>query len=311
MPYIFIFLKLLIFKIVTHAMFNLKPLQNLISPSKSSNVFNTKTKIVLFILSATIFMLYLSSFSVYQGQTALVFSMGELIETTQKTGLHFKLPTPLASVAKIDRRIQTLNTASDVTIKTLDQKNIVIDSFIQWRIFNPKIFYLRFKGNTADAEQLIATTVRDAMNPVLSQRNLKAIMADDPDAISTDIRRIIYAKLIDIGLEVVDVRLKHIGFVPEIMDSIFDRMKSDQSNAIKQQQIQGETTSETIRLQAKGESDKIIAEAYQVSQTIKGEGDAAASTIYADAVGNNTEFYNFYRSLEAYRATLALSLIHI
>lgn len=284
-------------------MFNLKSLQNLIKTSKNANSSNTK--IPLLVLVAVAFVLYLSSFSVYQGQTALVFSMGEPIETTQQTGLHFKLPTPLASVTKIDRRIQILTIPNDITIKTLDQKSVVIDSFIQWRIFNPKIFYLRFKGNTADAEQLIATTVRDAMNPVLSQRTLKAIMADDRDAISTDIRRVIYAKLIDIGLEVVDVRLKHIGFVPEIIDNVFERMKSEQSNAVKQQQIQGEIASETIRLQAKGESDKITAEAYQVSQTIKGEGDAAASAIYADAVGNNTEFYNFYRSLEAYRTTLA------
>ncbi len=284
-------------------MFNLKSPKNLIKTSKNASIFNTK--IPLLVLSTVAFIVYLSSFSVYQGQTALIFSMGELIETTQKTGLHFKLPTPLASVVKIDRRIQILNIPSGVTIKTSDPKNVVVDSFIQWRIFNPKVFYLRFKGKAADAEQLIVTTVRDAMNPVLSQRTLKAIMADDHDAISTDIRRLIYAKLIDTGLEVVDVRLKHIGFVPEIVDSVFERMKSDQSNAIKQQQIQGETASETIRLQAKGESDKIIAEAYQVSQTIKGEGDAAASAVYADAVGNNTEFYNFYRSLEAYRATFA------
>ncbi|MEN9911694.1 MAG: protease modulator HflC [Pseudomonadota bacterium] len=284
-------------------MFNLKSLQNLIKTSKNSNGFSTKMP--LLVLSILVFIVYLSSFNVYQGQTALVFSMGELIEMTQKTGLHFKLPTPLASVTKIDRRIQTFSIPNDITIKTLDQKSIVIGSFVQWRIFNPKIFYLRFKGNTADAEQLIATTVRDAMNPVLSQRNFKAIMADDRDAISTNIRRVIYAKLIDIGLEVVDVRLKYIDFVPEIMDSVFERMKSEQSNAVKQQYIQGETASETIRLQAKGESDKITAEAYQTSQAIKGEGDAAASAVYADTVGNNTEFYNFYRSLEAYRAILS------
>jgi modulator of FtsH protease HflC len=282
-------------------MFNSKSTPNLDKSTKNTRKFNAKSALLGACFLSLLF--YGSTFIVYPGQTALVFSMGELTHITQTPGLQVKLP--LASVNKIDRRIQILNSPKPLNIKTLDQKNMVVDSFIQWRIFDPKTFYLRFKGNAAGAEQLINTTVHDAMNPVLAQRNLKSIMVDEGNTISTDVRRAVYPKLIDMGVEVLSVQFKHIGFMPEAIDSVFERMKSQQASAVKSQHTQAELDSETIRLEAKGESDKIIAEAYQAAQVIKGEGDAQASKIYADTVGNNTEFYSFYRSLEAYRASFA------
>jgi modulator of FtsH protease HflC len=265
--------------------------------------FSLKRRLIL--LSLSVWLLYLCTFSVRPGQTALVFSVGELIETTSVTGLHFKLPSPLQTTSLIERRVQTLllGVPDSLKIQTADQQPLEIDSLIKWRIFNPQAFYLRFHGSNADAENFINHIVYDAMNPVLTKRSLKAIAADDRDAISFEIRSRVYSTLIDLGIEVMDVQLKRLSIPANAIDTVLVRMKSDLQNAANQQRTQGVTHSEEIRAKADLEREKTIANAYQQAQTIKGEGDASASDIYAESFGKNPEFYAFQRSLDAYRAS--------
>lgn len=276
--------------------------QDLSKNIKKTSVFTIKT--LLIGLLTIIVGGYLCTFKVYPGQTALVFSMGELIESTEKTGLHFKLPSPLAWAKIIDRRIKIVNSPENIAIKTLDKKNIMVDSFTQWRIFDPKKFYLRFKNNTVNAEQLITTLVRDSLNTILSQRTFTSILIADRNEISVLIRQAMYEKLIDIGIDAVSVQIKYIGHMPEVVDSVFDRMKNNQINAVKQQSIEADLFSQTIHIEANNDSDEIIAQANQHAQTIKGEADASVSELYANAI-TDKEFYNFYRSLEAYRTGFA------
>jgi modulator of FtsH protease HflC len=264
--------------------------------------FFTPKKMLLGV-GTVLFALYLCTFSVKQGQAALVFSMGELTEIRQAAGLHFKQPYPLESVETIELRVQTIAAPIAAKLQTSDQKHLEIDSFIQWRIFNPKAFYLRFHGANMrrDAETFIASLVREGLTSAINQRTFKAVTSEARDAISVDIRTKAYAQLLDIGVEMLDVQLPRINFLPEASDTVLTRMKSSLQNTANQHRAKGLADSEQIRADGEAERERLIAEAYRQAQITKGEGDANASAVYAASFGANPEFYGFQRSLEAYR----------
>jgi modulator of FtsH protease HflC len=259
----------------------------------------------LYILLALVsaFLFYACTYVVEQSKYAVVFALGEIKEIVDQPGLHFKLPAPLQNVVTFERRILTIDTPDSERVQTSEKKNLQVDSFVKWRILDPKAFFVSFRGNEAEAEARITTLVRDAMNQAINKRTVNDVTSRERDKIMEEIRGSVQERLKAVGVEVIDVRLKRVDFVPEISESVFNRMTAERKRVANEQRSSGAAEGEKIRAEAERERDQILADAYRKAQVIKGEGDAQASAVYASSFGANPEFYSFYRSLEAYRAS--------
>ncbi len=259
------------------------------------------------IISAVFFALFLGMlassmlFVVDQRQFAIIFALGEVKEVVTEPGLKFKLPPPFQNVAYYDKRILTIDTPDSDRFITSEKKNLVVDSFIKWRISDPKLYYVSVQGREADAVYRIQQSLKDALNNEIGKRTVNDMVSGVRDRVMQDIRIKVNEDTKKIGVEIVDVRLKRVEFSDEIKDSVFKRMESERKRVANELRSTGSADGEKIRADADRQRSVIIAEAYRDAQRIQGEGDAKASAIYAQAFGQNPEFYNFYRSLEAYR----------
>ena len=240
-------------------------------------------------------------FVVDQRQYAIIFALGEVKEVVTEPGLKFKLPPPFQNVAYYDKRILTIDTPDSDRFITSEKKNLVVDSFIKWRISDPKLYYVSVQGREVDAVYRIQQSLKDALNNEIGKRTVNEMVSGVRDRVMQDIRTKVNEDTKKIGVEVVDVRLKRVEFSDEIKDSVFKRMESERKRVANELRSTGQAESEKIRADADNQREVIIAEAYRDAQRIQGEGDGKASVIYAQAFGQNPEFYNFYRSLEAYR----------
>jgi modulator of FtsH protease HflC len=253
--------------------------------------------LVALLLAST--MLYI----VPQTQYAAVFALGEIKEIKTEPGLYFKLPPPLQNVQYFDKRILTIDTPDAERVQTSEKKNLAIDSFIKWRIIEPKVFFQSFQGSERGAEERITALVRDSMQQAINRRTVNDVTSRERDKIMEEVRSAVQERIKDLGVEVVDVRLKRVDFVPEISESVFNRMKAERNRVANEQRSTGAAEGEKIRADADRQREVILAEAYRDAQKLRGEGDAKASTIYASAFSINPEFFSFYRSLEAYRSS--------
>jgi membrane protease subunit HflC len=240
-------------------------------------------------------------FVVDQRQYAIVFALGEVKEVVNQPGLHFKLPPPFQNIQYFDKRILTIDTPDSDRFITSEKTNLVVDSFVKWRISDPKQYYVSVQGREADAVYRIQQSLKDALNNEISKRTVHDMVSGEREKVMLDIRNKVNNDASKIGVEVVDVRLKRVEFSDEIRDSVFKRMESERKRVANELRSTGFADSEKIRADADRQREVILAEAYRDAQRIKGDGDAKASAIYAGAFGQNPEFYSFYRSLEAYR----------
>lgn len=236
-----------------------------------------------------------------QRQYAIVFALGEVKEVVKEPGLHMKLPPPLQNVAYYERRIMTIDTPDADRFITSEKKNLVVDSFVKWRIVDPKLYYVSVQGREADAVYRIQQSLKDALNNEISKRTVNEMISGVRDKVMQDISAKVNGDASKIGVEIVDVRLKRVEFSDEIKDSVFKRMESERKRVANELRSTGFADGEKIRADADRQREVILAEAYKDAQRIKGDGDAKASATYAAAFGQNPEFYSFYRSLEAYR----------
>jgi modulator of FtsH protease HflC len=243
------------------------------------------------------------AFIVDQRQFAIVFALGQVNKVITEPGLHFKLPPPFQNVVYLDKRILTIDTPQQDRVQTSEKKNLLIDSFVKWRINDPRRYWVSFLGNERAAQERIQTLVRDALNQAVNKRTVNDVTSRERDRAMEEIRVAVQERVKDVGVEIVDVRLKRVDFVPEISDSVFRRMESERKRVANEQRSIGSAEGEKIRADADRQKEVLLAEAYKQAQTIKGEGDAKASAIYAQSFGQNPEFFGFYRSLEAYRAS--------
>jgi membrane protease subunit HflC len=256
--------------------------------------------IVGLVLAAVLFRA--SAFIVDQRQFAIVFALGQIKEVISAPGLHFKLPI-INNVVFLDRRILTIDTPTPDRVQTSEKKNLLVDSFVKWRIQDPRRYWVSFQGNERAAQERINTLVRDAMNQAVNKRTVNEVTSRERDRAMEEIRLAVQERVKDVGVEIVDVRLKRVDFVPEISDSVFRRMEAERKRVANEQRSIGAAEGEKIRADADRQREVLLAEAYRQAQQIKGEGDAKASAIYASAFGQSPEFFTFYRSLEAYRAS--------
>ncbi len=241
-------------------------------------------------------------FIVDQRQSAIVFAFGQIKDVVSEPGFHFKLPPPFQNVVYLDRRILTIDTPQSDRVQTSEKKNLLVDSFIKWRISDPRRYWVSFGNSERAAEERISTLVRDAMNQAINKRTVNDVTSRERDKAMEEIRIAVQERVKDVGVDIVDVRLKRVDFVPEISESVYRRMESERKRVANEQRSIGAAESEKIRADADRQKEVLLAEAYRDAQRIKGQGDAQAADIYAKAFGKDPEFYAFYRSMDAYRA---------
>lgn len=242
-------------------------------------------------------------FVVDQRQYAIVFALGEVKNVISEPGLHFKLPPPFQNVIFLDKRILTLDTPDADRFITAEKKNILVDAFVKWRIVDPRLYYVSFSGDERSAQNRMAQIVKASLNEEITKRTVREVISGERGKVMDGIQKKVTEEAKQIGVEIVDVRLKRVDYVEQINASVFDRMKSERARVANELRSTGAAESEKIRADADRQRTVILAEAYRDAEQVRGEGDAKASQIYAQAFGQNAEFYKFYRSLEAYRAS--------
>ena len=240
-------------------------------------------------------------FVVDQRQYAIVFAMGEVKEIIEEPGLYFKLPAPMQNVLFLDKRILSTETHEPDRIITAEKMNILVDSYVKWRIVDPKLFYVSFGGDEQRTQDRMAQIVKAALNDEITKRTVSEVISGNRDEMMAAVKNKRARETEHIGVEIIDVRLKRVDYVEQINHSVFERMKSERTRVANELRSIGEAESEKIRADADKQRTVILAEAFRDAEKIKGEGDAKAARIYASAFGKNPEFYRFYRSLEAYK----------
>lgn len=242
-------------------------------------------------------------FVVDQRQVGVVYALGEIKEVITEPGLKFKLPPPFQNVVFLDKRVQTLDSPETRPIFTAEKKSLVIDWLVKWRINEPRQFIRNNGADFRNLENRLAPVVQAAFNEEITKRNVTAVLATEREKVMNDVQIRLTEEAKDFGIEIVDVRIKRVDFVADITDSVYRRMESERKQVANELRSQGAADGEKIRADADRQREVIIAEAYRDAQKVKGEGDAKASALYADAFGRDPQFAQFYRSLEAYRAS--------
>lgn len=242
----------------------------------------------------------MSLFTVDQRQNAMVFRLGEVVSVKREPGLYFKLPV-VDNVRFYDVRILTMDSDEAERFLTSEKKNVLVDSFVKWRIVDVKQYYISVNGDEARARIRLSQTVNDSLRAEFGKRTIHDVVSGERDKIMDLMRERVDDDARKIGIEVLDVRLKRVDLPQEVSESVYRRMEAERKRVANELRSLGFAESEKIRADADRQRQVIIAEAYRDAQRIKGEGDAKASAIYARAFQQNPEFYAFYRSLDAYR----------
>ena len=247
-------------------------------------------------------LLSMSTFVVDQRQAAIVFQLGEVMRLDTTPGLKFKLPL-VQNVRFFDSRILTLDAAEPERFITAEKKNVLVDSYVKWRIFDVKQYYISVGGDEARAQTRLMQTVNSALREEFGKLTIHDVVSGKRDELMRVVQEKTDGDARKIGVEVLDVRLKRVDFPVEISGSVYSRMEAERKRVANELRATGNAESEKIRADADKQRQVILANAYRDAQKIKGEGDAKATALYAAAFGRNTEFFSFYRSLEAYKQT--------
>jgi membrane protease subunit HflC len=263
---------------------------------------NMKKNLPLIVITALVILvtMVMTAFTVDQRQAAIRFRLGEVVDVHTKPGLYFKVPF-IENIRIYDTRIQTLDTKDAERIQTSEKNNVLVDSFVKYRIIDVKQFFVSTRGDLAAAEVRLAQSINNDLRDEVSQRTLAEVISGEREKIMENLRTKADKDARSIGIEVLDVRLKRVDLVPEISDDVYKRMDSERKRVANELRATGSGEADKIKADAERQRTVILAEAYRDAQKTKGEGDAQAARIYGQAFGRNAEFYSFYRSMEAYR----------
>jgi membrane protease subunit HflC len=242
-------------------------------------------------------------FSVDQRQNAIVFQLGEVKEVIVKPGLHFKWPL-IQNVRLFDMRILTFDDAEPLRFITSEKKPVLVDSFVKWRIVDVKQYYVSVQGDELRAATRLKQTISGGLQNEFGSRTVHEVVSGERDKIMDEVRVKADQELRrDLGVELVDVRLKRVDLPQEVSESVYRRMEAERKRIANDLRSTGGAEAEAIRADADRQREVILANAYRDAQKTKGEGDAKSAATYARAFSENAEFYAFYRSMEAYRST--------
>jgi modulator of FtsH protease HflC len=255
---------------------------------------------LLIVLLVALVLLTMSAYTVDQREYAMVFRLGEIVSVKKEPGLYFKMPL-VENVRYFEKRIVTLDWVEPDRFITSEKKNVLVDSFVKWRIIDPAKYYVSVRGDERQAEARLSQTVNDGLRAEFGKRTIHDVVSGERDKIMEILRLKADREARQMGIEVLDVRLKRVDLPEEVSGSVYQRMEAERKRVANELRSQGAGAAEKIRADADKQREVIIAEAYREAQKTKGEGDAKAAEIYASAYGRNPEFYSFYRSLDAYR----------
>ena len=246
-----------------------------------------------------------SLYTVNEWETAIKLRFGKIQDSDIQPGIHFRWPA-VDEIQIFDKRIQTMD-ANPESYLTIEKKNLIVDSFVKWRIGDGEKavnnYFVTVRGTKQEAERRLAQRVNDSLREEVGRRTVQEVISGDRAKIMDVVREKINEQAKGIGVDVVDVRLKRVDWDPEISERVYKRMEAERERVAKELRAKGSEEAEKIRADADRQRQIILAEAYRDSEQLRGEGDATATKIYADAFGQDAEFYNLYRSLTAYKNT--------
>jgi membrane protease subunit HflC len=242
---------------------------------------------------------YAATFVVNQWEVAIKLRLGEIVDSEYEPGLHWMIPV-LNNVKRFDGRIQTLDSRPQRFL-TIEKKDVIVDSFAKWRITNPGQFFRSTGGDSGRTARLLSERVNTALRDEFGKRTIQEVVSEDRLELMTTLTKKIDANAAELGIEVVDVRVKKIDLPPEVSESVYQRMRAERERVARDLRAKGSEAAERIRADADRQRTVTLAEAYKESEQLRGEGDAKAAEVYASAFNQNKDFFSFHRSLNAYR----------
>lgn len=263
--------------------------------------------IILTALVIMFFLLYTSVYTVDEGERALLLRLGNIVTDsngkaiTEGPGLHFKVPL-LMQVRFFDTRLQSLDIKSS-RIVTAEQKDVIVDYFVKWRIEDLALYYTRTGGDPSQANLLLEQQLNDGLRAQFGRRTIGEVVSDDRASIMDSLGQLANANAQRLGIKVIDVRIKRIDLPSEVSTAVFERMRAERERVATEHRATGKANAEAIRANADAQATVIIATANAEAAKIKSQGDAGAARIYADAFSKDLSFYAFLKSLTAYKVT--------
>ncbi len=249
-------------------------------------------------IALLVLLFYASTFIVKQYETAIKLRLGEIVGSDYEPGLHFKVPV-LNNILKFDARIQTLD-ARPERFLTIEKKDVIVDSYTKWRISNAAQFFRSTGGDSARTARLLSERINTSLRNEFGKRTIQEVVSEDRLELMSELTRQIDTQATELGVDVVDVRVKKIDLPPEVSESVYNRMRAERERVARDLRAKGSEAAERIRADADRQRTVILADAYKEAEETRGKGDARATEIYADAYQADPEFYAFYRSLNAY-----------
>jgi membrane protease subunit HflC len=244
-------------------------------------------------------LVYSSTFVVREWESAIKLRLGEIVGSDYAPGLHFKIPF-LDDIKTFDRRIQTLDTPPQRFL-TIEKKDVIVDSYAKWRILNPAQFFRSTGGSSARASRLLSERIGTSLRDAFGKSTIQEVVSEDRTELMSQVTKETDRNANELGIEVVDVRVKKIDLPPEVSESVYMRMRAERERVASDLRAKGKEAAERIRADADRQRTVTLADAYKESEQTRGEGDAKAAEIYAQAYSADPDFYAFYRSLGAYR----------
>nr|WP_249729287.1 protease modulator HflC [Acidovorax sp. CCYZU-2555] len=247
-------------------------------------------------------------FVVDQRQFGVVYALGQIKEVITEPGLHIKMPPPFQNVRYLDKRLLTLDSTDTEPMLTAEKQRVVIDWYVRWRISEPSEYIRNVGLDEAAGTQQLNRVVRNAFQEEINRRTVKDLLADKREALMADVKREVLESVRGAkpwGMDVVDVRITRVDYAEAITESVYRRMDAERKRVANELRSTGAAEGEKIRADADRQREVTVANAYRDAQKIKGEGDAEAARVYAEAFGRDPQFAQFYRSLEAYKASFS------
>lgn len=260
---------------------------------------SNKLALLLVLLGITLVFVYNSVYTVDEREKAIVFKFKEIVRADVAPGLHLKIPF-IEKVGYFDARIQTID-AEPERYLTVEKKNLIVDSFVKWRILDVQRYYTRLQGLESNARSRLSQRVNDSLRQEFGLRTVKDVVSGDRNLIMETVGTLMNEEAENLGIKVIDVRLKRVDLDSSISERVYQRMNAERQRVATELRAQGEEEAEKIRAKADRQRDILLAQAERDAEQTRGEGDAIATETYATSFGQDQEFYNLYRSLNAYR----------
>jgi membrane protease subunit HflC len=261
----------------------------------------TNLLLILAVLAAIV--IRMSVFAVDAREHAVKFRIGRIVDSDYAPGLHFKLPF-FENVARYPNRVLIFDEEARERFLTGEKKNLIVDYFVNWRVVDPAQYYRAVSADQARAEQRLSAIVKEGIRAAIGRRTLQEVVSAERTELMQEMLLQVQEQTPELGIEVLDVRVKRIDLAEDVSESVFSRMRQERNAVATQLRAEGEEEYVQIRADAERQRTVVLAEAYRDAERIRGAGDARAAEIYAAAYGKDREFYAFYRSMQAYRQSI-------